>query len=135
MPETPETHDRAVKIQKDVEELKEDLQDTWHLNRDRYEKMVTDVLHGDSNCTTLYLEIDGFRSVKEIEDSLSASGCRISQPTLWRASQKLMRGGLIRKVGVKSKSPIFAKKRWAVALHLDDYVRTKITEKEGKPQA
>ena len=135
MSETPETHDRVAKMQKDVEELKEDVQDAWHLNRERYEKMLNDVLQGDPNCTTLYLEIDGLRSVKEIEDGLSVSGRKLSQPTLWRASQKLLRGGLIRKVGVKSNSPIFAKKRWALALHLDEYVRTKITQRESKTQA
>jgi len=135
MPETPETAGHAAKMQKDIEELKEDVQDTWHLNRERYERMIDDALRGDINCTALYLEIDGTRSIKEIENSLAASGHKIPQPTLWRASQRLVRSGLIRKVGTKSKSPIFAKKRWALALHLDDYVRTRIIQQENRPQA
>jgi hypothetical protein len=134
MPETPETEDRVAKIQKDVEELKEDLQDSWHLNRERYERMVSDVLKGDPICTTLYLEIDGLRSIIEIEGDLSISGHRVPHPTLWRASQKLMNGGLIRKIGVKFRSPIFAKKSWALALRLDDYVR-EFSHEENKSQS
>jgi len=134
MPETPETHTRVVKMQKDIEELKEDVQDAWHLNRERYEKMLNGVLRGDSSSIILYLEIDGVRSMKEIEDALATAGRKISQPTLWRASQKLMKGGLVRKIGVKSNSPIFAKKRWANALDMDGYVRTKFIQQENKLQ-
>jgi len=134
MPETPETHERITTMQKDIQELKEDVQDSWHLNRERYQKMLDDVLWGHPNYITLYLEIDGLRSIKEIEESLAASGHKIPHATLWFASQQLLRGGLIRKVGVKFKSPIFAKKRWALALHLDDYVRDKFIQQENKPQ-
>lgn len=135
MPETPETHERVAKMQKDIEELKEEMQDAWHLNKERYQNRVKDVLQGDFTCITLYLEIDGLRSVKEIEDSLAVSGHKVPHATLWRATQRLLRGGLIKKVGVKSRSPIFTKKPWALALGLDDYVRTKIIQQENKPQA
>ena len=135
MSETPETHDRIAKMQMDIEELKAELQDTWHLNRERYRKLVKDVLQGNPNSITLYLEIDGVRSIKEIEDSLATSEQKISHATLWRASQRLLRGGLIRKVGVRSRSPIFAKKPWALALRMDDYVRKKILQEEYKAQA
>lgn len=131
MPETPETHDRAAKMQKDIEELKEDLQDTWHLNRERYERMVDDVLRGDIKCAIFYLEIDGVRTVKEIEDSLSSRGQKISQPTISRACNKLLKKGLIEKIGVK-RGAIFKKKRWAIALHLDDYVRELIEKSESQ---
>lgn len=131
MPETPELHDRITKMQKDVEELREDRQDDWHLNKAQYEKMIGSALQGDFNSITLYLQIDGNRSIKEIEENLSAEGHKISHVTLWRASQKLIKSGLIRKVGAKGNSPIFGKKRWAVSLHMDDYVRTKILKKEN----
>lgn len=131
MPETPETHDRAAKMQKDIEMLKEDLQDTWHLNRERYEKMVEDVLNGDIKCALLYLEIDGIRTLTEIQGALSARGEKISQPTISRACTKLLRKGLIEKAGVK-RSAIFKKKRWAIALHIDDYVREIIQKKQTK---
>jgi len=132
MPETPELHGRITKMQKDIEELKEDRQDDWHLDRERYEKMLSNALQGDSTGITIYLEIDGVRSIKEIERSLSGIGHRIPTMTLWRASQRLMMAGLIRTVAAKGKSPVFAKKRWAIALNLDDYVRTKIIKKENK---
>lgn len=131
MPETPETHEHVVKMQKDIEELRYEMEDTWHLNKEKYQKMVEDALQKDSNCVILYLEIDGFRSMKEIEDSIASSGKVISQPTLWRASKRLERDGLIRKIGTKSRSPIFTKKRWALALHLDDYVKKEILKQEN----
>ena len=122
MPETPETHNRAAKMQKDIEELKEDVQDTWHLNRERYEKMVADVFRGDLKCALFYLEVDGVRTVREIEADLALKRAEISQMTIYRAVSKLIKKGLIEKVGV-NRSVIYKKKRWAIALHMDDYVR------------
>lgn len=132
MPETPETHERIAKMQKDIEELKEEIQNAWHLNKERYQKRVKDVLQGDFTCIALYLEIDGIRSIKEIEDGLVSSGHNVPHVTLWRASRRLLKDGLIKKVGVKSRSPIYTKKPWALALGLDDYVREKIIQKENK---
>ena len=131
MPETPETHNRAVKMQKDIEELKEDIQDTWHLNRERYEKMVDDVFKGDVKCALFYLEVDGVRTVREIEANLALKKAEISQPTIYRAVSKLVKKGFIEKAGV-NRSGIFKKKRWAIALHMDDYVRELIEKSETK---
>lgn len=128
MPETPETHKRITKIQKDVEELKQDREDTWHLDRDRYEELVKRTLSGDNKAITLYLEIDGVRCLTEIYEALQSKGSRISRMTLWRAEQKLLSGGLIRKIGKKKKSPIYEKKRWAYALNMEDYVRKLFSE-------
>jgi len=135
MLETPETHERIAKMQKDIEKLKEEVQDAWHLNKERYQNRVKDVLQGDLTSITLYLEIDGIRSIKQIENTLTSSGRKVPHASLWRASQRLLKGGLIKKIGVKSRSPIFIKKPWALALGLDDYVRTKIIQKENKPEA
>jgi Fe2+ or Zn2+ uptake regulation protein len=74
------------------------------------------------------LEIDGMRSISEIEKSLTKQGNRIHTMTLWRASKRLLKKGLIKKVGVNGKSPIYAKKPWAKALDMDSYVRAKILQ-------
>jgi hypothetical protein len=123
MPESPETHKRITKIQKDVEELKQDREDTWHLDRERYEELVKRTLNGDDKTIALYLEIDGIRCLTEIDEALGGKGISISRMTLWRAEQKLLSGGLIRKIGKKNKSPIYEKKRGAYVLNMDDYVR------------
>ncbi|MCW3986463.1 MAG: hypothetical protein NWE91_08690 [Candidatus Bathyarchaeota archaeon] len=126
----PDTHERITKLQKDVEEIKEELEDQWHERRSNYESRIRKALEGDKNATILYLEIDGVRSIKEIEKSLASQGNRIPTMSLWRASKRLLKNGLIKKVGVKGKSPIYAKKPWAKALDLDSYVRTKILQQE-----
>ena len=128
LPETPETHKRITKIQKDVEELKQDREDSWHLDRARYEELASRTLSGDSKAIALYLEIDGNRCLTEICEALLNKGVKIPRMTLWRAEQKLLSGGLIRKIGKKKKSPIYEKKRWASALNMDDYVKKLLTE-------
>lgn len=124
----PNTHERITKLQKDVEEIKEELEDQWHERRSNYEDRVRKALEGDKNATILYLEIDSVRSIAEIEKSLTQQGNRIPTMSLWRASKRLRKNGLIKKVGVKGKSPIYAKKPWAKALDLDNYVRTEILQ-------
>jgi len=126
----PDTHERITKLQKDVEEIKEELEDQWHERRSNYEDRIRKALEGDKNATILYLEIDGVRSIKEIEKSLASQGNRIPTMSLWRASKRLLKNGLIKKVGVKGKSPIYTRKSWAKALDLDSYVRTKILQQE-----
>lgn len=126
----PDTHERITKLQKDVEEIKEELEDQWHERRSNYENRVRKALEADKNSTVLYLEIDGVRSIAEIEKSLTQQGNRIPTMSLWRASKRLRKNGLVKKVGVKGKSPIYAKKPWAKALDLDNYVRTEILQQE-----
>lgn len=126
----PDTHERITKLQKDVEDIKEELEDQWHERRSNYEERVRKTLEGDKNAAILYLEIDGVHSITEIEKSLVSRGNRIPTMSLWRASMRLLKNGLIRKVSVKGKSPIYAKKPWAKALDLDDYVKTKVLGQE-----
>ena len=126
----PDTHERITKLQKDVEDIKEELEDQWHEKKSTYEERVRKTLEGDKNATVLYLEIDCVRSIREIERDLASRQNRIPTMSLWRASQRLLKKGLIKKVGVKGKSPIYAKKPWAKALDLDSYVRTKILQEK-----
>lgn len=129
---SPETHEKIAKLQKDVEEIRENQEDDWHERRQGYEQRVRRVLEGDKNCTILYLEIDGVRSIKDIERDLEHQRRRIPQKTLWRAADRLLRAGLIRKTGIHGKSPVFSKKPWATTLDMDTYVRTKI---QNQPEA
>jgi sugar-specific transcriptional regulator TrmB len=126
----PDTHERIEKLQKDVEEIKEELEDQWHERKAIYEERVAKVLKGDKKryAAILYLEIDGIRSIKEIERDLINRQNRIPTMSLWRASKKLLKNGLIKKIGVKGKSPIYAKKPWARVLDIDSYVRSKILQ-------
>jgi len=121
-----ETHEKIAKLQKDVEEIKEEIEDDWHDRRSQYEERVRKALQGDRNGTTLYLEIDGVRSLVEIERDLARGRQKIPQPSLWRAALRLVRRGLIKKTGTKGKSPVYSKKPWAIALDMDTYVRTKM---------
>lgn len=126
----PEVHERLTKLQKDVEEIKEELEDQWHERRTIYEERVKKALESDKNAAILYLEIDGIRSIKEIERDLINQQRRIPTMTLWRASQRLLKKGLIKKIGVKRGSPIYTKKPWAKALDIDNYVRREILQEK-----
>jgi len=121
-------------MQKDIEELKESQQDNWHLNKEKYINLIKKVLEGNESCILLFLEIDGFRSLSEIIKDSSSSQHQLSQPTLWRASQKLVKGGLIKKVNMKSRSPVYKWKPWIEVLNLDDYVRKKFLSEEKKDE-
>lgn len=131
MPETPETEARIVKMQKDIEELKEFMKDSLHDRRDAYEKRVKKVLLKYPVCQTLWLEIDGTRSINEIEENLKSAGQTIPHVTLWRYSKRLRKAGLIKKVATKGRSPVYSKKLWAKELNIDDYVRRILLEQES----
>ena len=134
MPETPESHASIKKIQKDIEELKENQQNNWHLNKEKYISLIKKVLEGNESRILLFLEIDGFRSLSEIIKDSFLSQYQLSQPTLWRASQKLVKGGLIKKVNMKSRSPVYQWKPWIEVLNLDDYVRKNFLLEEKKDE-
>ncbi|MEM3429407.1 MAG: hypothetical protein QXL25_07225 [Candidatus Bathyarchaeia archaeon] len=127
----PDVHERLTKLQKDVEEIKEELEDQWHEKRNSYQERIRRALEDDKNAAILFLELDGVRSVREIERDLANQQKRISTATLWRASKRLLKKGLIKKVGVKGKSPIYAKKPWAKALDMDSYVRMEILQEKA----
>jgi len=120
-----------VKLQRDVQEIKEELEDQWHERRANYEERVRKALEADENGTILYLEIDGKRSIKEIERDLIAKSNRIPTMSLWRASKRLRKKGMTKKVGVRGRSPIYAKKPWAKALGIDSYVRKEMLQQDA----
>lgn len=123
MSESPELHARVTKIQKDVEEIKEALRDDYFEKREVYEYRIQKVMTGCEACVTLWFEIDGIRSMMEIENYLDSIGKKIPHTTLWRAKERLLKEHLIKRVDIKNQSPIYSKILWAKLLDIDDYVR------------
>ena len=113
-----------------MEEIKEELQDQWHHRRKEFEERVMACLANDNNATTLFLQVDGTRSIDEIEKAFVAEGKPIPHVSLWRACKKLEGCGLLKKVGVKGRSPIFDMRPWARALDMDSFVRKRILGQE-----
>lgn len=107
------------------------MRDTLHNSRDTYEKRVTDVLIKYQDCVVLWLEIDGIRSLSEIEEALKSTSHKISHPTLWRSAQRLLKAGLISKVAMRGHSPIYSKKIWNQELDIDGFVRKRFTEQKS----
>lgn len=132
MPETPETEAHIAKMQKDIEELKEAMKDNWHDRRESYENRMKKVLEKYPKCVILWLEVDGIHSMKEIEENLVLEGRKIPHVTLWWSRKKLLEAGLIKKVGVKRRSPIYSEKPWAKELRIDDYVRSTFVEQDSE---
>src|ERR1700731_1136096 len=97
----PETHERITKLQQDVQEIKEELQDQWHDRRADFELRVKKCLEGDKNATTLFLRMNGALSMDEIESTLATEGNPVPHVSLWRASKRLESAGLVKKAGIK----------------------------------
>jgi hypothetical protein len=124
MSETSELYERVAKMQHDIEDLKEGQEDIFFNQRDLYKTRIKLCLEKNKNNVTLYLAIDGVRSISKIESDLNQSGKRIAHKPLWAASLQLFKDGLILKIGQKRGSPIYAKKKWAKTLQIDDYVKS-----------
>ena len=120
MPDISNLYEEVRKIRKELKDVKQAQEDDWWLlHRSRYERLVEDVLACNTLRIKIFLAVDGFRSVIEIENDLQAS-----HTTVWRAFKHIEKGGLIYKTSHKLKSPIYEKKRWARVLHIDDYLKT-----------
>lgn len=117
-------HAEIVKMRNELEEIKEELRDRWHDDKERYLKRVDKALGNNRLRIRVFLAIDGIKSVKEIEDE-------IKEPhvSVWRAFQHLKREGIAKKIGSKSGSPVYIKKPWVKSLCIDDYVINKYPEK------
>jgi hypothetical protein len=127
LPETVDTAREIVKIKREIQDIKQSQEADMHFNRAKYEDLVNRVLSGKGNAISveIFLEVDGLKSRKEIQEVIMSKG-RGSQPTIWRAFDKLEASGLITKLEEeKNSSPVYVKPRWVKILRIDDYVRGK----------
>ena len=130
MPETIDTAKEIVKIKQDIRDVKQSQEADMHFNRAKYEEMVSRALSGNSVRIKVFLEIDGVKSRKEIQDSIGEI-----QSTVWRAMDYLESHGLIFALEqTKGGSPVYEKMRWIKTLRLDDYVKRTFGEQTAKPQ-
>lgn len=130
MPETPDTAKEIVKIKHEIQDIKQSQEADMHLNRGKYEKLVDDTLASNPTRVKVFLEIDGVKSRKEIQDAVGGK-----QPTVWFAIDHLEKHGLITKLEeTKMRNPIYGKPRWVKTLRIDDYVREKFPIEATEPQ-
>ena len=129
MPETVDTAGEIVKIRREIMDVKQSQEADMHLNREKYQKLVDSVLKGRQSRIKIFLEIDGMKSRKEIQVTVSGD-----QGNTWRTMDALESVGLIVKLEeTKGGSPIYAKPRWARALRIDDYVREQLLTPVAQP--
>jgi Fic family protein len=136
MPETVDTAREIINIKRDIREIKQAQEVSAHFNREKYMQLVEDALAGNPTRISVFLEIDGIKSRKEIQEKLGGK-----QPTVWRAIDRLEKYGLVYPLEeTKGGSPIYAKHQWVKTLRVDDYVRehfsvpqqTKVSEDESQ---
>jgi hypothetical protein len=121
MPETVDTAKEVVKIKHEIQDIKQSQEADMHLNRKKYEDLVSSTLAGNLSRIKVFLEVDGVKSRKEIQNDVGGK-----QPTIWFAIDHLERHGLIIDLGrTKKGSPVYGKPRWVKTLRIDDYVREK----------
>ena len=121
MPETVDTAKEIVKIKHEIQDIKQSQEADMHLNRKKYEELVSSTLAGNLTRIKVFLEVDCVKSRKEIQDHVGGK-----QPTVWFAIDHLERHGLIIDLGqTKKGSPVYGKPRWVKTLRIDDYVREK----------
>jgi len=129
LPETVDTAGEIVKIRREIMDIKQSQEADMHLNREKYQKLVDSVLKGRQSRIKIFLEIDGMKSRKEIQVTVSGD-----QGNTWRTMDALESVGLIVKLEeTKGGSPIYAKPRWARALRIDDYVREQLLTPVAQP--
>ncbi|MCL5986929.1 MAG: hypothetical protein M1371_10280 [Actinobacteria bacterium] len=130
MPETIETANEIVKIKHDIAEIKQSQEADMHIEREKYEKLVLDTIARNPIRIKVFLEVDGLKSRKEIQDIAGGK-----QATVWRAIDKLEENGLIIKLEqTKSGSPIYTKPKWVKTLRIDDCVRKNFSNQTSVPK-
>ncbi len=135
MPETIDTAKEIIKIKQDIRDVKQSQEADMHLNRAKYEEMVSRALSGNPVRIKVFLQIDGLKSRKEIQDAVGEI-----QSTIWRAIDYLESHGLVFALEItKGGSPVYDKMRWIKTLRLDGYVKktlgdqiTKSPEEQSK---
>lgn len=126
----PETHKEIVEMKRDIRELRAGQDAEFHHNREKYEKLLDEAINDDSKTAQILLEIDGFKSAKEIEKKLE-----IEQKPCWRKLDRLLSKNIIFPTEEsKNKSPIYQQSRWFKQLRLDDYVRSKYLKNNHKEE-
>lgn len=130
MPETIDTAKEIVKIKQDIRDVKQSQEADMYLNRAKYEEMVSRALSGNPVRIKVFLQIDGIKNRKEIQDSVSEI-----QSTVWRAIDYLESHGLVFALEItKGGSPVYDKMRWIKTLRLDDYVKRTLGNQIAKTQ-
>jgi Fic family protein len=129
VPETIDTAKEIVKIRYDINDIKQSQEADMQLNREKYEKLLSDALANNPIRIKVYLQVDGIKSRKEIQDLIQCP-----QPTTWVAMDHLEKYGVIIKLEqTKNGSLVYGKPRWAKTLRMDDYVREKFQRCASKP--
>ncbi|MCW4004980.1 MAG: hypothetical protein NWF04_00065 [Candidatus Bathyarchaeota archaeon] len=119
MPETVDTAREIINIKRDIREIKQAQEVSVHFNREKYMKLVEKALAGNHTRISVFLEIDGIKSRKEIQEKVGGK-----QPTIWRAFDHLEKNGLIYPLEeTKGGSPVYAKHQWVKTLRIDESVR------------
>ncbi len=119
MPETIDTAKEIVKIRHEITDIKQSQEADMHVGREKYQKLVGETLDNNVTRIKVFLEVDGLKSRKEIQDAVGGA-----QPTIWRAIDHLSSHGLIFALEqTKGGSPVYDKPRWVKTLRIDDYVR------------
>jgi len=112
-------------MQKDIEEIRDALRDTYYQERLKYTDRIDRILTKRKEYAILWVEVDEFRSLSEIIKDLDEKGINIPTTTAWRIMNAMKKEGIIKKTGTKNKSPIYSKPLWAKELELGDYVKEK----------
>lgn len=93
MPETVDTAREIVKIKREIQDIKQSQEADMQVSREKYQRLVSDTLAGNPTRIRVFLEVDGLKSRKEIQEAVGGS-----QPTVWRTIDLLESRGLIVKL-------------------------------------
>lgn len=124
MSESVDTANEIVRIKYDIQDIKHTQEADLHLNRDKYEALITKVLTNKPLLVKVYLAVDGTKSGIEIEQLVGGA-----HASVWRALGQLAGNGMIVDLEqTKGGSPIYGKPRWIRTLRIDEYVKKKFTQ-------
>lgn len=117
----PETHKEIVEIKKDIRELRAIQDVEIQHNRQKFIELLEETLDNDVRIAQVLLEVDGFKSRKELQEIT-----KLPQRTCWRKVDKLVSKEIITPLEkTKNGSPVYQHARWFKKLRLTDYVRSK----------
>lgn len=124
----PETHKEIVEIKKDIRELRAVQDVEIQHNRQKFIDLLESTLDNDKRAAQVLLEIDGFKSRKDLQEVTG-----LPQRTCWRKVDKLVSKEIITPLeGTKNGSPVYRHARWFKKLRLEEHVRSKFNLRENK---